>query len=127
MFKSLTVFPQINAPGIYLKIRDFRGHLFQNFKNSGQNMDIQNKKTFMSSVTAIRGHHVYKQMWTPSLGEILKCKKDNRQEALDHDEYAVGVYSLGFNDAEMMLVGHVPSKLSMLLSGFLKVSEKNTV
>ena len=30
--------------------------------------------------TAIRGHHVYKQTWTPSLGEILQCKKDNRQE-----------------------------------------------
>ena len=42
--------------------------------------------------TAITGHHVYKQTWTPSLGEILQCKKDNRQEALDHDEHAVGVY-----------------------------------
>ena len=42
--------------------------------------------------TAIRGHHAYKQMWTQSLGEILKCKKESRQEALDHDEYAVGVF-----------------------------------
>ena len=44
--------------------------------------------------TATRGHHVYKQTWTPSLGEILQCKKDNRQEALDHDEHAVGFISL---------------------------------
>ena len=51
--------------------------------------------------TAIRGYHVYKQTWTPSLGEILQCiKKDNRQEALDHDEHAVGVYKFESDDAE---------------------------
>ena len=77
--------------------------------------------------TAIRGHHVYKQTWSPSLGEILKCKKDNRQEALDHDEYILGVYKLGSDDAETMLVSDVPIELSMLLSRFLKASEKNAV
>ena len=81
--------------------------------------------------TAIRGHHaghhVYKQTWTPSLGEILQCKKDNRQEALDHDEHAVGVYKFESDDAETMLVGHVLIELSMLLSRFLKASEKNAV
>ena len=77
--------------------------------------------------TAIRGHHVYKQTWTPSLGEILQCKKDNRQEALDHDEHAVGVYKFESDDAETMLVGHVPIELSMLLSRFVKTSEKNAV
>ena len=77
--------------------------------------------------TAIRGHHVYKQTWTPSLGEILQCEKDNHQEALDHDEHAVGVYKFESDDAETMLVGHVPIELSMLLSRFLKASEKNAV
>ena len=72
--------------------------------------------------TAIRGHHVYKQTWTPSLDEILQCKKDNRQEALHHDEDAVGVYKFESDDAETMLVGHVPIELSMLLSRFLKAS-----
>ena len=74
--------------------------------------------------TAIRGHHVYEQTWTPSLGEILQCKRDNRREALDHDEHAVGVYKFESDDAETMLVGHVPIELSMLLSRFLKASEK---
>ena len=77
--------------------------------------------------TAITGHHLYKQMWTPSLGEILQCKKDNRQEAWDHDEHAVGVYKFESDDAEMMLVGHVPIELSMLLSRFLKASKKSAV
>ena len=62
-----------------------------------------------------------------SLGEILQRKKDNRQEALDHDEHAVGVYKFESDDAETMLVGHVPIELSMLLSRFLKESEKNAV
>ena len=61
------------------------------------------------------------------LGESLQCKKDNRQEALDHDEHAVGVYKFESDDAETMLVGHVPIELSMLLSRFLKASEKNAV
>ena len=61
------------------------------------------------------------------MDEILLCKKDNRQEALDHDEHAVGVYKFESDDAETMLVGHVPIELSMLLSRFLKASEKNAV
>ena len=57
---SYTVFPRINAPGVNFKIRDFRGafirggrlfevgHLFQNFKNSGNRMwTYKKKKTFM--------------------------------------------------------------------------------
>ena len=54
------------------------------------------------------------------MGEILQCKKDNRQEALDHDEHAVGVYKFESDDAETI-------ELSMLLSRLLKASEKNAV
>ena len=54
-----TVFPRINARGVYFKIRDFRGvhsrgrlfeagRLFQNFKSSGNRIwTYKNKKTFM--------------------------------------------------------------------------------
>ena len=54
-----TVFPRINARGVYFKIRDFRGRsfeggvysrgrLFQNLKNSGNRIwTYKNKKTFM--------------------------------------------------------------------------------
>ena len=61
------------------------------------------------------------------MGEILQCKKDNRQEALDHDEHAAGVYKFESDDAERMFVGHVPIELSMLLSRFLKALEKTAV
>ena len=40
----------------------------------------------------IRGHHVYKEIWTPQKDDILYCKKDYRSEALDIDKHAVGVY-----------------------------------
>ena len=50
----ITVFPRINARGIYFKIRDFRGafirggRLFQNVKNRGNRIwTYKNKKTFM--------------------------------------------------------------------------------
>ena len=43
------------------------------------------------------------------------------------DEHAVGVYKFESDDAETMLVGHVSIELSMLLSRFLKASEKNVV
>ena len=42
--------------------------------------------------SVIRGHHVYKAAWSPIIGESLACRKDNRKEAKEHDEYAVGTY-----------------------------------
>ena len=39
----------------------------------------------------------------------------------------LGYFEFGCNDAETMLIGHVPIELSMLLSRFLKASEKNAV
>ena len=42
--------------------------------------------------SVIRGHHVYKAKWSPTLGESLTCRKDERNEANEHDEYAIGTY-----------------------------------
>ena len=70
---------------------------------------------------AIREHHVYKSCWTPSVGVKLKCKKDDREEALDYDSHAVGVFK---GD---LLVGHVPIEISALTDYFLKESEENYV
>ena len=43
--------------------------------------------------SVIRGHHVYKTEWSPKLGERLVCRKDERKEAKEHDEYAFGTSS----------------------------------
>ena len=74
--------------------------------------------------TAIRGHHV----WTPCQEEWLVCKKDNRQEALNHDPNAVRVYKESSEeDSSLALVGHVPIELSRLPAGFLGASKKHSV
>ena len=45
-------------------------------------------------------YHVYKSVWTPELNEVLKVKHDEREEALEIDKQALGVYN-------SVVVGHV--------------------
>lgn len=42
--------------------------------------------------TVIRGHHVYKSVWSPVIDQVLECKRDMRAEAQDHYSNAIGVY-----------------------------------
>ena len=60
--------------------------------------------------TVIRGHHVYKDVWTPIIGEVLQCEKE---EGNSHDLYAVAVKKLD------SIVGHVPRTISTLCHLFL--------
>ena len=39
-----------------------------------------------SSVVFVRGHHVYKNVWTPSIGERLQLRRQD-----DYDDHAVSV------------------------------------
>ena len=59
----------------------------------------------------IRGHHVYKSIWTPFVGEQLVLQRDERNK---YDRYAVAVKK------EKKIVGHVPKELSKKCSDFLK-------
>ena len=68
--------------------------------------------------SVIRGHHIYKSVWTPTLGEKLNCREDDRKEAKQHDEYAIGTYLEAYTGSE--LVGHVPMELSYLIYTFLR-------
>ena len=47
----------------------------------------------------IRGHHVCKSVWTPSIGETLPMTADTGNE---RDAYAVGVFK------DSVVVGHAP-------------------
>ena len=51
----------------------------------------------------VTGHHVYKAIWTPVIGEQLICLRERGNQ---YDAKAVGVYK---ND---VLVGRVPRELS---------------
>ncbi len=61
--------------------------------------------------SCVRGLHVYKDTWTPSVGEELPCK---RETGNDKDRYAVAVMR---GDT---IVGHVPRKISAACSLFLR-------
>ena len=58
----------------------------------------------------IRGHHVYKTIWTPSIGETLSVVVE---EGNEHDSYAVAVKK------NSDIVGHVPRELSQIFYFFL--------
>jgi len=40
----------------------------------------------------VRGHHVYKAIWTPLLGEMLNVEREDKN---DHDEYSVAIAGRG--------------------------------
>lgn len=61
--------------------------------------------------SVIRGHHVYKFVWTPYVGETLPLSPD---EGNEHDVYSVGV----IKDASV--VGHAPRELSRIFYFFLR-------
>ena len=67
--------------------------------------------------TAIRGHHIFKNVLLPQIGHCLICKKDDRDEALQYDVNAIGLYR---KESEKLLVGHIPIELSCLLKNFFK-------
>ena len=64
----------------------------------------------ISTNTVIRGHHIYKEVWMPSMGEVLQCEKE---EGNSHDLYAVAVKKLD------SIVGHVPRIILTLCHLFL--------
>jgi len=61
--------------------------------------------------TVVRGHHVYKDIWTPVIGEELACRKEFGNI---HDLHAVAVIRGG------NVVGHVPRTISMPCSVFIR-------
>ena len=79
----------------------------------------------MQFISVIRGHHIYKSVWTPTLGEKLNCREDDRKEAKQHDEYAIGTYLEANTGSE--LVGHVPMELSYFVYTYLRAYDDNEV
>ena len=59
----------------------------------------------------VRGHHIYKDIWTPVIGEELTCRKEFGNI---HDLHAVAIIRGG------NVVGHVPCTISMPCSVFIR-------
>ena len=61
--------------------------------------------------SAVRGFHVYKDIWKPQVSEVLDCKREfNNPE----DKFAVGVTK------DDTTVGHVPREFSKVTWNFIK-------
>ena len=54
--------------------------------------------------------HIYKEIWTPSIDEILPC---SRETSNGHDPFTVKV-------TNPEIVGHLPRKISSICSLFLR-------
>ena len=61
--------------------------------------------------SVIRGHHVYKDIFTPTIGKILQSR---REPDNSYDSFAIAIIE---NDT---IVGHVPRNISVLCDLFLK-------
>ena len=59
-------------------------------------------------VSSVRGHHVYKDIWTPAIGEVLTCT----QELTNVHDVAV--------KRSADIVGHVPRSISYLCYLFIE-------
>ena len=61
--------------------------------------------------SVVRGHHVYKEIWTPELGEVQTvCKEPDNI----HDRHAICVKKDG------AIVGYVPRELSRTMDVFIE-------
>ena len=79
----------------------------------GASMDTEMDTFRLDSV--VRGHHVYKNIWSSMLGEELQCICEMGNV---HDLYAVGIVKTGTGT-----VGHLPKKISMPCHLFLRKGE----
>ena len=62
--------------------------------------------------SVVRGHHIYKSIWTPFLGEVLRVEMEERNE---EDRYALALLKDGG-----VVVGHVPRSFSRTFYFFLR-------
>ena len=61
--------------------------------------------------SVVRGHHVYKAIWTPVIGEELEVRTEDDN---DHDQHAVAVVKDG------VVIGHMPRLAAEVSWFFLK-------
>lgn len=62
----------------------------------------------------VRGYHIYKDIWTAAVGEILFCVREPTNAS---DRYAVAVTRPG---GLGVVIGHLPRKLSKICSLFIR-------
>ena len=67
-------------------------------------------------VSVIRGHHFFKEVWTPVVGERLAVRKEYGNK---HCRFAVAVFKTSCRSCRAGIVGRVPLEISLSLWNFL--------
>ena len=75
--------------------------------------DMRSEDSILLKESVIRGHHVFKVVWTPRVGEILRIGKEAGNT---HDRRVVAVLK-----AAGTIVGHVLRELSRVFWYFLSL------
>ena len=75
--------------------------------------DMKSEDFILLKERVIRSHHVFKDVWTPWLGEILRIGKEAGSA---HNRRAVAVLQ-----ADGTIVGHVPREFSRVIWYFLSL------
>ena len=60
--------------------------------------------------SCVLGHHIYKDVWSPSLGEVLQCTRELKNTK---DRYVVAVVR------RSTVVGHIPHNIAAARALFL--------
>ena len=85
---------------------------------------------------AIRRHRIYKDTWHAKVGQILRFKKDHREEAKQFDKHScnrclkktpVKDESESTEVTTDVLFGHIPIEISKLILQFLLAWDKNVL
>ena len=63
----------------------------------------------------VRGHHVYKSIWSSYAGGVLVANLDDQPEVLEYDKFAVGVYKTN-EEEKWELVGQYSNKCPLCRS-----------
>ena len=69
----------------------------------------ESSSSYFTVDSVIRAHHIYKDVWSPCVGEELSLEQEHENS---HDFYETTVKKDG------LIVGHVPRELSKLISGY---------
>lgn len=102
-----TVFTQNNAKA-FISLSKFKGEVliwataFISACPSQVTVIVTWQMEVYEKESVVRGHHVYKAVWTPCNGEILALEPERTNE---HDQYAVAVLK---DNSHVYVVGHVP-------------------
>ena len=98
----------------YFTYNNARSKCKLNYSATMAEADITGFSISISS--AVRGHHVYKNRWTPYLDEVLQTWQEHGNS---EDRYAVAVGNEAEGSTGLLSVGHVPRELSKVCWYFI--------